>query len=82
VPELKPFSWKMQQFKLPTRDMLIHRGCSMVEDCGWCNGIVEILEHLLCTCSVSSTVWSWIGADIDTKNSFISVQDLLAHIKN
>jgi len=70
----------VQTLRLPTRALLHHRGCTVTVDCVWCMGQVETLDHLLCTCSVSSLMWIWINTGLGTKASFVSIQDLISYL--
>ena len=56
-PRVRTFFWKVQRERLPTRAMLHQSRCTVTVDCAWCTGQVENLDHLLCTCSVSSLLW-------------------------
>ena len=76
-PRVKTFFWKLHKYKLPTRALLIQRGCSGTDECGWCTGQCETMEHLFCACSVSSIIWAWIGSVLGTKDSS-SISELIA----
>ncbi|XP_058784238.1 uncharacterized protein LOC131659006 [Vicia villosa] len=68
---VRAFIWRCFLNRAPTKDLLLTRGISILNDdynCVFCSENQESLGHLLFSCSVSTQIWKnmaeWTGLDL------------------
>ncbi|KAF1868532.1 hypothetical protein Lal_00035970 [Lupinus albus] len=68
-PKVITFVWRLFQDRIPTKDSLIRRDISLLNDggnlCSFCNDHLEFTHHLFYTCTFTYHIWQsmykWLG---------------------
>jgi hypothetical protein len=80
MPRVLAFSWQVLQDRIPTRQNLFRRHVIRgLSNTLWifCESTVELVDHLLVTCDLSSPVWysvvRWLGVQLVLPNGIVGL---------
>ena len=55
------FTWRAMLGRIPSSAALLHRGISVSSpNCSFCGAAQECADHILVSCPLAVTVWSWV----------------------
>ncbi|KAL8131971.1 hypothetical protein AgCh_007755 [Apium graveolens] len=67
--KVKHFIWSAVRNILPTKDQLLTRRVDVNDKCPVCNDEIEIVYHVLVTCSMAKQYWNDLGINTEENNS-------------